>query len=320
VRFLRCESEVIDLFGRQSNGHRDRTVSPLRRFVRRHRFSTFVTLTFVLTWLPWLTVAWLLQTGRPPVVTTLILIGGFGPFLAAVLVAAAGGDLRSWLRNLVDTGALLRVWAAAVLVPVALYVLALGVFLLAGGGFDRASVLPAAAVPAVVFATFIRGGLEEPGWRGMALPVLQRSIGAFQASVVIGVIWALWHVPLFLMPGSSQAGTPFWLYAPAVVGLSVVTTWLYNAAGGRVLVPVLFHTLSNAVSVTTATGVVGDGVVSQAGLLVVIWVVVAVLVWRYGTDRLASKPLPDGGLDLVTRDGSGRHKTPCDDAVGSDQT
>ncbi|MDT3435966.1 type II CAAX endopeptidase family protein [Haloarcula sp. 1CSR25-25] len=295
-------------------------MSPLHSFVRRHRFSTFVALTFVLTWVPWLTVAWLLRTGRPPVVTTLVLIGGFGPFLAAVLVAAAGGDLRPWLGALVDIGAPLGVWAAAVVVPVALYVLALGVFLLAGGGFDRASVLPAAAVPAVVLATFIRGGLEEPGWRGMALPVLQRSVGAFRASIVIGVIWALWHVPLFLLPGSSQAGTPFWLYVPAVVGISVIATWLYNAAGGRVLVPVVFHTLSNAVSVTTATGVVGDGFTSQVGLLVVVWAVVVILVWRYGTDRLASKPLPEGGLDFVTVDDSGRPGKSRDDVFGDEQT
>lgn len=294
-------------------------MSPLLPFVRRHRFSTFVALTFVLTWGPWLTVAWMLRTGRPPVVTTLVLIGGFGPFLAAVLVAAAGGDLRPWLRNLVDVGAPLRIWAAAVLVPVALYVLALGVFVLAGGSFDRTSVLPAAAIPAVVFATFIRGGLEEPGWRGMALPVLQRRIGAFQASIVIGLIWAVWHVPLFLMPGSSQAGTPFWLYAPVVIGISVIATWLYNAAGGRVLVPVVFHTLSNAVSVTTATGVVGDEVVSQVGLLVVVWAVAGVLVWRYGTDRLASKPLPSGGLDFATLDDPRGTEMPRGDVLGDEQ-
>jgi membrane protease YdiL (CAAX protease family) len=206
-----------------------------------------------------------------------------------------------------------------VLVPVALYVLALGVFLLAGGSFDRTSVLPAAAVPAVVFATFIRGGLEEPGWRGMALPVLQRSVGAFWASIAIGMIWAVWHVPLFLMPGSSQAGTPFWLYALVVLGISVIATWLHNAAGGRVLVPVVFHTLSNAVSVTTAIGVVGDGVVSQVGLLVVVWAVVAVLVWRYGTDRLASKPLPDGGLDFAAFDESRSSGTYRGDVLGDDQ-
>jgi len=69
------------------------------------------------------------------------------------------------------------------------------------------------------------------------------------------------------------------------------------------LIPIVFHTLSNAVSVTTVTGVVGDGVVSQVGLLVV-WVVVALIIWRYGIDLLASKSLPDGGLDFATFDDS----------------
>jgi hypothetical protein len=108
------------------------------------------------------------------------------------------------------------------------------------------------------------------------------------------------------MPGSSQAGTPFALYAGVVVGISVITTWLYNAAGGRTLVAVVFHTLSNAVSVTTAGGVIGDEVASQVALLAVVWTVVALVVWRYDIDRLSRNPLPEGGLDLaapVTEDG-----------------
>jgi membrane protease YdiL (CAAX protease family) len=265
---------------------------------------TFVCLTFVLTWIPWFAVVSLLRAGRPGFVTTLILLGGFGPLFAAVFVVAAGGDLRSWLANLVDVRAAPRVWAAAVLVPVALYLVALGLYLLFGGAFARTGVLPAAAIPSLVIATFVRGGLEEPGWRGLALPVLQRRLGAFRASLVIGVIWALWHIPLFLMPGSSQAGTPFPLYATVVVGISIIATWLYNTAGGRVLVPVVFHTLSNAVSVTTASGVLGDEVRSQVPLLAVVWMGVAILIWRYGTDHLSNQPHPDGGLDL-TESGTG---------------
>ncbi|MFC5369054.1 CPBP family intramembrane glutamic endopeptidase [Salinirubrum litoreum] len=270
----------------------------VRSLVRRHRFAAFVLLTFLLTWIPWGVVAVDLQTGRSAFVTPLLLLGGLGPFLAAVVVATLGGDGRSWLRALVDVRAPPGVWLAAVLVPVVLYVGAIAVVVAGGAQFDRAGLLPAAALPAVVFATLVRGGLEEPGWRGLALPVLQRRVGAFWASIAIGVIWAVWHVPLFLMPGSSQAGTPFALYAAAVVGISVITTWLYNAAGGRVLVAVVFHTLSNAVSVTTAGGVVGSEVASQVALLGVVWAVVALLVWRYGTERLSVNPLPDGGLDL----------------------
>ena len=273
----------------------------LRPFVRRHRFATFVFLTFVLTWIPWGIVAVELQAGRPSFVTPLILLGGFGPFLAAIVVAVIGGDIRPWLANLIDVGAPIHVWVAAVLVPIVLYVGALVLFVVFGGGFDRTGVLPAAAIPAVAFATLIRGGLEEPGWRGLALPVLQRRIGAFQASVVIGVVWALWHVPLFLLPGSSQAGTPFALYAAVVVGISVIATWLYNAAGGRTLVAIVFHTLSNAVSVTTAGGVIGDEVTSQVALLAVVWTVVALIVWRYDTSRLSPNSLPDGGLIFIKK-------------------
>jgi hypothetical protein len=65
--------------------------------------------------------------------------------------------------------------------------------------------------------------------------------------------------------------------------------------------------------------VVGDGVVSQVGLLVVVWAVVAVLVWRYGTDRLASKPLPDGGLDFAAFDEPRDSGTYRGDVLGDDQ-
>jgi membrane protease YdiL (CAAX protease family) len=273
-------------------------MASIRSVVRKHRFVAFVLLTFTLTWIPWGVVAVDLQTGRSGFVTPLILLGGFGPFLAALVVATLGGDARSWLRSLVDVRAPRRIWVAAVLVPVVLYVGAIAVVAAGGAQIDRTGILPAAAIPAIVFATLIRGGLEEPGWRGLALPVLQRRIGAFWASIAIGVIWAAWHVPLFLMPGSSQAGTPFALYAAAVVGISVITTWLYNASGGRVLVAVVFHTLSNTVSVTTAGGVIGGEVASQLALLAVVWTLVALLVWRYGTERLSANPLPDGGLDL----------------------
>jgi membrane protease YdiL (CAAX protease family) len=282
-------------------------MSSLRSSVRRHRFVAFVALTFVLTWPPWALAAVRLHSDPAAAVTSLVLAGGFGPFLAAVLVAAAGGDLRSWLANLASPRAPLGAWVASVALPVALYGVALGVYLLLGGEFDRTAVLPAAALPALVVATLVRGGLEEPGWRGMALPALQRRVGAFWAGVAVGLVWVVWHVPLFLMPGSSQAGTSFALYAVTVVGISLVATWLYNAADGRVLPAVVFHTLSNAVSVATAAGFVGTASVpSEAALSVVVWAVVAVLVWRYGTERLSDGPLPDGGLAFPSDADDGR--------------
>jgi len=78
-------------------------------------------LTFFLTWVPWGLVAVELRAGQRGAVTPLILLGGFGPMLAAIVVAGVSGDAHSWLGNLVDVRTSLWVWFAAISVPVVLY-------------------------------------------------------------------------------------------------------------------------------------------------------------------------------------------------------
>jgi membrane protease YdiL (CAAX protease family) len=98
----------------------------------------------------------------------------------------------------------------------------------------------------------IIGGLEEPGWRGYAQEGLQRRMPVVLASLVVGIFWAAWHLPLFFITGTYQAGlgvgTPaFWAFnLGAVVGCPVYA-WLYNAAGRVTLAAVLYHGLSNLV-------------------------------------------------------------------------
>jgi membrane protease YdiL (CAAX protease family) len=87
----------------------------------------------------------------------------------------------------------------------------------------------------------VGGGNEALGWREFALPRLQRSYSAFTASLLIGVCWFAWHLPLFLVAGSSQAGVPVAYYGIAVIALSVVFTWLYNETGGSDLLTMLLH-------------------------------------------------------------------------------
>ena len=92
-----------------------------------------------------------------------------------------------------------------------------------------------------LYVFLVGGGNEELGWRGVALPRLQRSYPALVASLFIGVVWFAWHLPLFLVAGSSQAGVPVYYYTLAVVALSVVFTWLYNETGGSALMTVVLH-------------------------------------------------------------------------------
>jgi hypothetical protein len=87
----------------------------------------------------------------------------------------------------------------------------------------------------------ILGPMEELGWRGYALPLLQRAMAPVWAGLLVGAVWALWHVPAFFLSGTPQSSwqvLPFLLGATAV---SVILTGVFNAARGSILVAVLFH-------------------------------------------------------------------------------
>ena len=95
-------------------------------------------------------------------------------------------------------------------------------------------------LPALALALFI-GPIEEFGWRGLALPLLQRRLTPFAAGTVLGVIWAVWHIPAFFLSGVPQSTWSFPAFFFGVVALSVIVTPMFNAARGSLLIPVLFH-------------------------------------------------------------------------------
>jgi len=89
---------------------------------------------------------------------------------------------------------------------------------------------------------------EEIGWRGFALPILQKNLGFLGGSLAIGIIWALWHLPLFYMPGSNQYGDSIILYIYLLICWSIVMTYLVYKARGSVLVAILFHESINFIA------------------------------------------------------------------------
>lgn len=93
----------------------------------------------------------------------------------------------------------------------------------------------------LIFNLFSGPLAEEAGWRGFALPRLQAKYNALVSSLILGVIWCCWHIPLFFVPGSSQQGIPFPIYLMLVVTLSIYFTWLYNNTGGSLVICVLAH-------------------------------------------------------------------------------
>lgn len=101
-----------------------------------------------------------------------------------------------------------------------------------------------AAIPALA-TTLAIGPMEEFGWRGVALPLLQRRFSPFVASLVLGTVWAVWHAPSFFMSGTPQSGWSFGSFFLGVLAVSVILTALFNAARGSLLVALAFHFMLN---------------------------------------------------------------------------
>ena len=101
-----------------------------------------------------------------------------------------------------------------------------------------------AVLPALLAMLFI-GPIEELGWRGVALPLLQRRFRPLWASLLLGLVVAFWHTPSFLLSGTKQSAWAFWPFFLGVVAISVILTPMFNAARGSLLVAFLFHAQMN---------------------------------------------------------------------------
>jgi membrane protease YdiL (CAAX protease family) len=95
-------------------------------------------------------------------------------------------------------------------------------------------------LPALALALFL-GPIEEFGWRGLALPLLQRKITPLWAGLILGIIWAVWHIPAFLIGGTPQSAWSFAPYFAGVVSSSVILTALFNDSRGSILLAILIH-------------------------------------------------------------------------------
>ena len=87
---------------------------------------------------------------------------------------------------------------------------------------------------------------EELGWRGFLQRRLQRRLSPLSSALIVGVVWAFFHAPLWLAPGQVWASLPFWSFGLVCVSSSVVFAWLVNGTGGSMAIASLFHFLLNA--------------------------------------------------------------------------
>ena len=263
--------------------------------VKRHPIITFFVLALALSWWPWILYAFGLYPAP---------IASFGPFLAALVVLAItqgksgiGGLLRRMVRWRVG----LRWYAVALLLPVGIALAATALNVLLGARAPSAADLGGwtglfSTFAVVLLIPGIGGTWEEPGWRGFALPSLQAGRSALVASLILGAVWALWHLPLLAI--GQMGGWDIVI----IMAWTLVLTWVYNGTGGSVLIVMLFHAMFNTVSLSFISPMFsGADSVRQSWLLAAVWCAVAVAVVMWAGPKHLSRKLPkqeeEGGAE-----------------------
>ncbi|WP_411966942.1 CPBP family intramembrane glutamic endopeptidase [Haloferax sp. YSSS75] len=258
----------------------------------------FFGVTFLLTWSFWVAAIALGISMDSAVGVLLLLAGLAGPGIAGIgftyLVYDEQGRRDFWNRLTNVNRISLKWFAVIMLLPLVMSLVGAAVDLLLGGtgatwseGVRGFAVSPLAILPAVFFAT-LPPFVEELGWRGYVLDRLQTKWSALTAGVLLGVVWAIWHLPLFFVDGTYQAGLgvgtlEFWSFMVGVVGLSGVFTWVFNNTSRSILAIIVLHGMVNFTGEIIALTPRADAIstVSWVGLVVVL-----VVVW--GSQTLTS--------------------------------
>ena len=278
---------------------------------RKKPLLSFFLLSYIISWGVWipLVICYYLNPfsisfeGTPIQIIILAFTGLFGPTFAALIMAWLQDGPRG-IRKLLSRWKIVRVGIEWYLVvPVINIVITLAAI--------QFNVTFLGRTPQVnwslwylFFTGFLRwmilGGpiAEETGWRGYALPRMMVSHNALKSSLILGVIWGCWHLPLLLIPGLSVP-VPFepsilLIYVLNGMSLSVIFTWLYNNTRGSVFISYLFHAAVNSIPTTLLT-IYRFGAPEVAYLntiwLIVIgnWILALIIVVFFGSTYLSRK-------------------------------
>lgn len=218
-------------------------------FVARYSLLSFFALAIITTWL--LAVpSLLLDLPFKPFQTA----GAYGPLLAALIVSVALGreHLKALISRMTNFRFRFRWYLIAIFGNVLLYLLVAG---LAGASLmeslaDKGILIFTLYLPALFTSYLVNPIGEETGWTRFALPRLQQRFRPWLAAVILGVIWAIWHLPAFFVPSEMGSFNPvnFIFFVLSSIFIRIVWTWVTNSAQGSDIAGILLHASSNAVS------------------------------------------------------------------------
>lgn len=228
------------------------SAAPSESALRRHPIFFYFLITFGISWIyNWIVFRFLGMEFSTLTLTPFLL----GPILSSFIMTAATEGAVG-VRRLLQRFVLWRVgffWYlfAVIGIPVA-YVFGLMFIPGAIASYQPISTAYAVAFPLNLVLTLLGGGalLEEPGWRGFALPRLQERIGPLAGTLILGVLWAAWHMPFYFIPGwadlngglSLASVAIFWLSG---IAMAIIVTWVFNHTRGSLLMAMLVHASLN---------------------------------------------------------------------------
>jgi len=227
-------------------------------FISRHPLTAYFILAYVISWGLWFSMVALSLDLKSQPGSIINGVAIFGPTLAGLMltpVLAGRVGLLQLFGRLSPSQPGMRSYVAAISLPFLIMIVALIIGILMGDSFPTNLVGGAWILPLLaesVRILFFGGPLgEEIGWRGFALPRLLSNNSSFKASLTLGLIWGIWHAPIYFVTGSGQndmlmSGGSFAMLFPAFVvwtiGLAVLFTWIYKMTNGNLLITILFHT------------------------------------------------------------------------------
>lgn len=233
--------------------------------VRRHPLIAFFVLAYLLTW-------WIYPLLKfSPLIG---IFGLFGPALAAIIMAAVTGGkpgVKALLSRVVRWRVGLPWYLIALGLPTVLSIATAGLSYLLG--VSESIQVGALTVLELVLFVLVVG--EELGWRGYALPLLLEKRSAVTASLILGALWGLWHLPTFLVPGTPQYGLPVTAFVLLTIEYSILMTWVFLHTLGSVLIATLFH---GAINLSQGIFLGGVDGASRYWLLSIVYGVAALIV------------------------------------------
>ncbi|KJL32289.1 CPBP family intramembrane glutamic endopeptidase [Microbacterium azadirachtae] len=226
-----------------------------RGLLARHPLTSYFVIAYLFSWLIEVPVALSAQGVLPalpkPAIAIAVVAATFGPTVGAFVmtgVTEGGEGVVRLLRRYVHWRVGI-VWYLFLLVGVPI-IIVLGTIVVPGAlsSFQPIVGPLLAAYPLAFLMTFLLGGPlgEEPGWRGFALPRLQERHGPLVGSIILGLLWAFWHFPLFW----SGVWTPptaanMVMFVVMITALTIMMTWVFNHAAGSLLITMLMHASFN---------------------------------------------------------------------------